>query len=67
MRSRRDYSYDEADEKYEHLAEEIADVRIMLLQVEHLFGLRDRCDYQFQYKLGRQMKRIERELSNDKN
>lgn len=64
LRADSHHSMNNSDEKYEHLAEEISDVRIMLDQIEHLFGLLDRCEYWRAYKLDRQMTRIRQEVKN---
>lgn len=42
-----------------HLAEEIADVRIMAEQLLFGFDLFDECEQQIAFKLARQMKRME--------
>lgn len=61
------YQGDDRDERIErakrHLAEEITDVRIMSDQLELGFDLFEECKQQREYKLNRQMKRIENELA----
>ena len=59
------FSYKEND-KYKvreksikHLAEEIADVRIMCDQLEYAFSLQDECEQQRKYKIVRQNTRME--------
>lgn len=44
---------------YEELAGEIADVRIMLEQLELFLHLTDECEKQYQDKIRRQMERLE--------
>lgn len=43
------------------IAEEIADVRIMLEQIEHLFGIEIMVENQMDYKLNRQLERMKQE------
>lgn len=43
---------------FEHLAEEMADARIMLDQMEFLLGLETHCAYWREFKLKRQLERI---------
>lgn len=45
----------------DHLQEEIADVRIMIAQVEYLLGMDSVIRYYVSLKLDRQIKRIENE------
>lgn len=48
----------------QHLAEEIADVRIMCDQLEYGLNLQEQCEDQRRYKLVRQVARIEKEKNN---
>lgn len=43
------------------IAEEIADVKIMLEQLEHLFGIDITVENQMDYKLNRQLERMKEE------
>ena len=53
------YQEDKSEANLNHLAEEIADVEIMLRQIKAITG--DKVDEFVQYKLNRQLKRIEQE------
>lgn len=47
------------EELTKHVAEEIADVQIMLQQIIFILGIHDEVEFQTNYKLDRQIKRIE--------
>ena len=56
-------------EKYhkEHIAEELADVMVMLKQFQYYYGIEDKqVEDVMQYKIDRQLDRIEKENSNVK-
>ena len=53
------YQEDKSEANLNHLAEEMADVEIMLRQIKAVVG--DKVDEFIQYKLTRQLKRIENE------
>ena len=44
-----------------HIAEEIADVRVMLMQLEYLLDIEPEVEVMMRYKVDRQLKRIEAE------
>ena len=44
-----------------HIAEEIADVRVMLMQLEYLLDIEPEVEGMMRYKTDRQIKRIEAE------
>lgn len=55
---------DENDvDAFMHLAEEMADARIMLDQIEFLLDLRTQCDYWREFKLKRQLDRMSKEIN----
>lgn len=46
----------------EHIREEIADVMVMLKQIQYYYGINDEdLEFVIGYKIGRQLKRIEEE------
>lgn len=45
------------------LASEIADVKVMLDQITYVLGMEQEVEYDYSYKLDRQMKRIEERKS----
>ena len=47
------------------LVDEIADVKIMVEQLEYLFGVSNKVDARIDYKLERQLKRMEHEREFD--
>lgn len=49
----------ERDFLKDHIAEELADVRIMLDQIEYGLGIEKRCADWREFKLNRQLKRME--------
>ena len=51
----------ERDFLKDHIAEELADVRIMLDQIEYGLGIEKRCADWREFKLNRQLKRMEDE------
>lgn len=53
------YQEDKSEANLNHLAEEMADVEIMLRQIKAVVG--NKVDEFIQYKLNRQLKRIENE------
>ena len=68
-----DYSYvevykDSPAEKHlkKHIAEEIADVQVMLDQFQHYYGITDEEIWEtMKYKINRQLERIEKEKENE--
>ena len=52
------YAHEDDVGAFEHMAEEMADARIMLDQIEFLYGLKTHCAYWREFKLTRQMNRI---------
>ena len=58
--------YDEKGCK-EHITEEIADVMVMLKQFQYYYGIEDKqVEEVMNYKIDRQLDRIEKEKNNDK-
>ena len=55
----------QGEREKKHIAEEIADVRIMCRQLEIIYGIEDAVDDRIQYKLRRLMRRIERKVRRD--
>ena len=57
----------EIEKKYSnHIAEEIADVMVMLEQFQHYYGIEDKeIEEVMKYKVERQLKRIENEKDNN--
>lgn len=46
------------DKSINNLIEELADVRIMIEQIEHLYGIKSLVDDEMEYKLNRQLERM---------
>lgn len=46
------------DKSINNLIEELADVRIMIEQIEHLYGIKSLVDDEMDYKLNRQLERM---------
>lgn len=46
------------DRAVNNLIEELADVRIMIEQIEHLYGLKSLVEDEMEYKLNRQLERM---------
>lgn len=53
--------YKRLPNNYDKLADEIADVKIMLEQLEYIFGVSKEVEERINYKLDRQLRRIEQE------
>ena len=50
----------------EHIAEEIADVQVMLDQLQHYYGIKDEDIWNMmKFKIDRQLERINKEVNND--
>lgn len=46
------------DKSINNLIEELADVSIMIEQIEHLYGIKSLVDDEMEYKLNRQLERM---------
>lgn len=46
------------DKSINNLIEELADVRIMIEQIEHLYGIKSLVEDEMEYKLNRQLERM---------
>lgn len=46
------------DKSINNLIEELADVRIMIEQIEHLYGIKSFVEDEMEYKLNRQLERM---------
>lgn len=53
--------YKRLPNNYDKIADEIADVKIMIEQLEHIFGVSEKVEKRINYKLERQLRRIEQE------
>lgn len=53
--------YKRLPNNYDKIADEIADVKIMLEQLEYIFGVSREVEERVNYKLDRQLRRIEQE------
>lgn len=53
--------YKRLPNNYDKIADEIADVKIMLEQLEYIFGVSREVEDRVNYKLDRQLRRIEQE------
>lgn len=59
--TRTTFFHTERDFLKDHIAEELADVRIMLDQIEYGLGIEKRCADWREFKIQRQLKRMETE------
>ena len=53
--------YKRLPNNYEKIADEIADVKIVIEQLEYIFGVSKEVEKRVNYKLERQLRRIEQE------
>ena len=53
--------YKRLPSNYDKLADEIADVKIMIEQLEYIFGVSNEVEERINYKLDRQLRRIDQE------